>query len=276
MPRKPTTIASELIIYFVVILVCVYAIFPIYWGASTSLKKPAQILSFPIKWIPKPPTLEHYHTVISKPSGPRYFINSVLVSLARVALVLFVASLAGYAAAKMDFAGKNIIMLIPLVLWMVPMVSILTPLYMITARFNLLDTYTALILIGSVFEVPIAAWLLRSFFQEIPHEIDDAAMIDGCSKLQVLYRVVLPLSWPGLFACALLVFVRSWNSFLVAYTFISSEEKMVVQIGLYRYITEYGINWGALMTFVTLALLPPAFLFIALQKHFVHALSGSW
>jgi len=275
MKKKQGTRATEWIVYIILILVCIYAIFPLYWGISTSFKERSHIMTYPVEWVPRSLTLEHYRTIFRKPATPWYFLNSFLVSSGTVAIVLLVSCLAAYAATRFNFAGKKALMFIPLILWMIPPISIITPLYLIIAKTGLLDSRFALILVCAAVNAPIGAWLIRSFFQDIPLELDDAAMIDGCSRLQALFRVILPLSWAGLFACAMLVFVRTWNIFLFAQTFLSSEEKMVVQVGLYRYVTEYGIDWGALMAMTTLALIPPAVLFIALQKHFVHALSGA-
>jgi len=205
---------------------------------------------------------------------PRYFLNSVLVGLATILLTLVVASHGAYAAARYEFPAKNFLLFLVLATVMIPGIAVLVPLYMIMSQVGLHDTYWSLILIYSAWQVPTVLWLMRGFFESIPRDLEEAALIDGCGPAQAFYRVIAPLTRPGLAASAVVVFVYVWNEFIIALTMTASDEMRLVPVGLYYYISAWGVEWGKLMAAVSVALLPAIILFVVLQRNFIQGLTS--
>jgi ABC-type glycerol-3-phosphate transport system permease component len=274
--HDPKQLLDQVVVYGVLILTCAFSLFPILWAFSTSLKASADIVSYPPNWIPAPVSLEHYAQVLGGSHMPRYFFNSMLVAVATILLTLVVASHGGYAAARFEFPAKNLLLFLILATVMIPGIAVLVPLYMIMSQVGLHDTYWSLILIYSAWQVPTVLWLMRGFFESIPRDLEEAALIDGCGPLQAFYRVITPLTRPGLAASAVVVFVYVWNEFIIALTMTASDEMRLVPVGLYYYVSAWGVEWGKLMAAVSVALLPAVVLFIILQRHFIQGLtSGS-
>lgn len=157
---------------------------------------------------------------------------------------------------------------------MVPPVAMLVPLYMLSVKLGLYDTRFLLILIYTAWRVPVLAWILRGFFEKLPKELMEAGIIDGCSQAMVFYRIILPISKPGIVSAALLSAVYVWNDFLVSSTFTTKNELRMLSIGLYNYISQYGIQWGKLMAAVTISIVPIVILFVLLQRHFVEGMAA--
>jgi ABC-type glycerol-3-phosphate transport system permease component len=199
--------------------------------------------------------------------------NSTIVATLTIAATLAVAVHAGYAAARFHFAGKNQLLFLILATAMIPGICILVPVYLLMTQFNLHNTYGSLVIVYTAWQVPTAVWIMRGFFDTISSELEEAALIDGCSRLGAFYRVVLPLSQPGLAAVGILVFVYVWNDFLIAYVLTISDEKRLIQSGLYLYVTAFGVEWSKLMAASVLALLPPAVTFMLLQSRFIQGLT---
>jgi ABC-type glycerol-3-phosphate transport system permease component len=248
------------------------AVFPIAWGVSTSFKEQSQIAVFPPHWIPRPITIEHYVAV----SGPIsiYLANSLVVSLITIGVTVAVGLHGGYAAARSDFPLKRALLFLILSTMMVPGIAVLIPLYLMASQFKLFNTYAALVLIYAAWMAPMALWLLRGFFETVPRDLEDAARMDGCSKIGVLYRVVLPIIVPGIAAVAIVVFVYVWNEFIIALTMTTATEKRTVTVAIFYYVSSYGIEWGKLLASVSLALVPVLTAFIALQRGFISGLTA--
>jgi len=272
--RRPSTILESVAVYATLVLACIFAVFPILWALGTSLKTQADIVSYPPRWIPDPVTLQHYYQVATGSNMPRYFLNSTLVALATIVVTLVVASHGGYSAARFNFPLKNLALFVILTTVMIPGIAVLVPLYMIATRVGLHDTYLVLVLVYSAWQIPTVLWLMRGFFESIPKELEEAALIDGCSHLQAFYRVIAPLTQPGLAAAAIVVFVFVWNEFIIALTMTASDNVRMIPVGLYNYITAFGVEWGKLMAAVTVAILPAIILFIALQRRFIQGLTS--
>jgi multiple sugar transport system permease protein len=273
---RPRRLIGQVVVYGILISTCAFSIFPILWALSTSMKAPSDIVSYPPTWIPNPVSPDHYAQVLGGSRMPRYFGNSLLVAMATIALTLVVASHGAYAAARHEFPAKNFLLFLILATVMIPGIAVLVPLYMIMSRVGLHDTYWSLILIYSAWQVPTVLWLMRGFFESIPRNLEEAALIDGCGPVQAFYQVIAPLTRPGLAASAVVVFVYVWNEFIIAVTMTASDEMRLVPVGLYYYISAWGVEWGKLMAAVSVALLPALILFIALQRNFIQGLtSGS-
>jgi ABC-type glycerol-3-phosphate transport system permease component len=259
-------------VYAALTLASAFALSPILWCFSTSLKTANNAVAIPPQWIPQPATLDNYVLVMGS-SLPRYFVNSVIVSLLTVVLTVVVAALGGYAAARFNFRGKNSVLLGILSTVMVPGVVILVPLYMIASALGIIDTYFVLVLVFTAWQAPAILWLMRGFFEGIPRDLEEAAQIDGCTPLGALVRVILPVARPGLAAAAILVFVYVWNEFIVALVLTTSDDMRVLPVGLYFYISAFGVQWGQLTAAITVAIVPVIVVFLALQRHFIQGLT---
>jgi ABC-type glycerol-3-phosphate transport system permease component len=184
-----------------------------------------------------------------------------------------IGALAAYSIGRLEWRGRSLFLLVIIVPMMVPGLVLLVPTYIMMSRLQLLDTYLVLILLYTVRSLPLSVWIMRGFFETLPRELEEAAYIDGASRLQVLYHVILPLSQPALVATALIVFHNSWDDFLVAATMTSRAAMRTVQVALYFNMGEYGIDWGALMAAAIMALLPMLILFLLLQRRFISGIT---
>lgn len=259
--------------YVVLIVAAIGGLFPIYWALNTSLKLETRNVSFPPQWLPAPVTFEHYAYVVTS-TLPRNYLNSLLLAAGTIALVLLVAVHAGYAAARFQFRGKNAILFILLSTIMVPGIVTLIPQYFLAVQLGLHDTWLVLVLIFAAWQTPTATWILRGFFETIPPELEEAAMVDGCTRLSAFYRVILPLSQPGLVAASILVFVWVWNEFVIALNLTSSNATRPLTVGLYFFVSESGIEWGRMAAAASIALIPVIILFAFLQKRFIQGLTA--
>jgi multiple sugar transport system permease protein len=249
---------------------------PLLWGLSTALKTPDQVQSYPPRWLPHPPSLESVVAVWTQSNLPIYFRNSVGVTITAVLLSLLVAVHAAYALSRYSFRGKALLLVALLATSMIPGIAILVPLYHLSVQTGLYDTFAGLVLIYTAWNIPILVWLLRGFFDTIPLELEEAAMIDGCSRLRAFYRIVLPMTRPGLLSGAIMAVMFVWNDFLIAFALTISEDKRLLSVGLYTYISSYGIDWGQLMSATIIALAPVCLMFFLLQRYLVAGLmSGS-
>ena len=265
-------IASDAMVYSILVLAGAIAVFPVLWGVVTSLKTDRAIAEFPPRWIPDPATLEHYRQVAGAMGG--YVLNTGIVAGLTILATIAIAAHGAYAAARDDFPMKRFLLFVILSTMMIPGVAVLVPLYVVASHLGLFNTYSVLVIIYSAWLIPMVIWLLRGFFETLPRELEDAAIIDGCSRLGVLYRISGPLVLPGISASAIVVFIFVWNEFILALSMTTSEDLRMVTVGVYYYITAYGIEWGKLMAAVCLALLPVLFVFVVLQKGFVQGMTS--
>lgn len=258
--------------YGLLLLASAVSLFPLLWALATSFKTTPNIASFPPQWVPDPVTLEHYR-LVAEPMG-RYIGNSLAVAALTILVTLLVASHGAYAAARSEFPWKRTILFLILATMMIPGIAVLIPLYIVAARLGLFDTYSVLVIIYGAWMIPMALWLLRGFFETLPRELEEAALMDGCSRLGTLYRIAMPLVLPGLSAVAIVVFIYVWNEFIIALSMTNAEHLRMVTVGVYYYITAYGIEWGKLTAAVCLALLPIISLFLILQRGFIRGLTS--
>jgi multiple sugar transport system permease protein len=255
-------------------LAVVFALGPIAWGLSTSLKTPAEINALPPTWIPHDVTLANYVESVLSERFLRHVINTVLVVLACLVVALGLSAHAAYAAARFTFRSNGLILVLMWATIMIPGIAIVVPLYLMAIWTSLYDTLWALILVYSAWLVPTLVWLLRGFVAAVPVELEEAARIDGCSRLTAFYRITLPLLRPGLLAGSVLVFTLVWNEFLIAYSLVLSNESRLVQVGIYFFITEVGIKWGPLTAAAMGAILPVVAAYAFLQRAFIQGLSA--
>lgn len=253
-----------------IVFVAVFIVFPLYWSFRTAVS-PARFRGF---W-PTEFTLENFDFLFERNGFMRNVKNSVIVAFSSTALVLPLAVSAGYALARFEFPGKRFTFLVFL-LPLVPAIAVLVPLILFMRTLNLLNTHTAVIIGNTVFTLPFAIWMLRGFFLQMPRELEEAARLDGASRLQALYRVVLPLSAPGLIAVAIFALISSWNNYLYSFAFTSSSDLQVVPARLLGFIEAFGTNYGGMNAAGLVAMMPPLVIFLIFQRWFVQGvLEGS-
>jgi multiple sugar transport system permease protein len=252
----------------------VIACLPLYWGLITSLKTSSSLLSLPPSWIPLSPTWQNFTYVWENTSLPTNLLNSCYITVVTCAITLVLAFHAAYASTRLNFRGRGLALFILLMTIMVPAMVTLVPQYLLAAQFNLINTRQVLIIVFTAWQIPLAVWILRAHISRIPVEVEDAARVDGCSRLRAIYRIVLPLSWPGIAAATIIVFVWVWNEFIVAVTLTTSAAAQPVSAGLYQFVSETGVEWGRLSAGAMIALIPPLILFVILQRRFVEGLSA--
>ena len=254
------------------LLACVFAAGPVIWGALTSLKIPTQVVTYPPELLPKPPTLQNFIDVWNQTTFPVYFRNSLVVTVGAVVLSLVLALHAAYGLARFDFRGKTLLMLGILATSMIPGIAILVPLYNLSVQAKLYNTLTGMIIVYTAWNIPLVVWLLKGFFEKVPRELEEAALMDGCGRYRMFYLIVLPLARPGILAASIMAMMAVWNDFLIGFTLAVSEQKRLLPFGLYTYISNVGVDWGQLMAATVLALLPVVFAFLIMQKWLVQGL----
>jgi multiple sugar transport system permease protein len=261
------------LLYGVMGLVAILSILPFVWAFLTSLKVERQVYAFPPQILPDPVTGYNYVRAMEHGLLLALF-NSAFISLSTVALVLVAGSLAAYPLARISFPGSQIVLFLIIAPMMIPGLVNLVPTYIMMAKLGLLNSYQGLILIYWVHSLPLAIWVLRGFFQALPHELEDAAAVDGASRLRILWSIMVPLSQPALAAVALLVFLNAWNEFVIASIMTSSALMRTAQVFLYLNMTDVGVNWGEMMASGLATNLPVLALFLLLQRRFIAGLTA--
>lgn len=261
------------ILYITVVVF--YALFPFYWMALTSLKASDQIFADPPTFFPQEIHLDAYRELLFEPNSDfRMFMrNSFVVATTTGVLASLFAALAAYAFSKFAFPGNNPLAFSLFLTQLFPHAVIIVPLFVIFRRLNLYDTFGALILANMVFALPVAIWLTIGFFDSIPNELMEAAQIDGCSRFSVLFRIILPISYTGIVATFMYIFIGVWSELLFAVTFTTKREVRVLPLALSDEIGQYTTDWNGLLAASTLTAVPVVVIFLLLQRFFVAGLT---
>jgi multiple sugar transport system permease protein len=261
------------LIYSILAVYLFITLAPLIWVLSTSFKSNQEAMSFPPKFFSANPTLENYIFVLMDPKLVLSLANSLVVSLGSTALSVAVSALGGYAFARYNFKGKNLIMSVILGLFMIPVVINIIPLYIMLANVGLLNSLIALILTFQILIIPLNIFLLKNYFEALPKELEEAALIDGCSRLGSLWRVTVPLSVPALLIAAILSFRFSWNEFVLPVVLSNKPDSMLFQVALYQFISLYRIDWGYLTAGINIAIIPVVVLMLIFQKKMIRGLT---
>jgi ABC-type glycerol-3-phosphate transport system permease component len=262
--------------YAVALVLAVFIGFPLFWMALSSLRPAADLFVSPPRVWPTALTLQWYVSVVRGSEAPVFFRNSLIIATSTTLFCLTIGSLSAYGVTRFDFPGKKVLMIGSLVSYIFPAVVLFIPIYMIIGAIGLLDTLLGVVIAHTILSFPFALWMLRSFFDGIPRDIDEAAWVDGASYLYTFTRIILPLALPGIFSVAVFVFVLSWNEFLFASVLITTSELRTIPTGIAEFITAYDVRWGEIMAMGTLATIPVIILFLSVQKYFLRGvLSGA-
>jgi ABC-type glycerol-3-phosphate transport system permease component len=255
-------------------LTLVISLVPFVWMAISSVTSTRELYSVPPHWLPHAPTLDHYRTVLWASNIPRYFLNSVVISLGSTAIALVLAVFASYGFARFQFRGRRAAQAFVLVGQLLPTAAIVVPLFVILQTLGLVNTYLGLILVYTILTLPLAVWMLTSYFRAIPVELEEAAIMDGASRLAILFRITLPLSLPGIVAVVVYAFVTTWNEFIFALVFAQDASVKTLPIGIAEFMGEFTTDWGAVMAASLIMTLPIVIAFLLLQRLFVGGLAA--
>lgn len=260
--------------YGALALYVLFALFPLYWLVKISVTPSRLMYSEGIPYWPSETSFENFERVLTQTEFPLFFRNSVLVSLSSAALVTLVAAGAGYAFSRFRFRGKTVILFVMLLTQMFPLVMLIAPIYRLLQPLGLTDSLIGLIAVYTAFNVPFATFLMQSFFDGIPKELEESAMIDGCTRAGALRRVILPLTLPGMAATFGFVFIAAWSELLFALMLINSTDQMTFPVGLLNFVSKFGVDWGQMMAAGVLALIPACVFFAFIQRYLVKGLTA--
>lgn len=267
--KKKMEMMEKSLIYVALFIFIGLTLFPLIWVFTTSLKPNDETMSFPPKLIPENVTLENYVFVFTNSTIIKSLYNSLIVSFGSMILNVTICALAGYALARFEFKAKKIFFSLILGLFTIPIVINIIPLYTILANLGLLNSLVSLILTFQILIIPLNIMLLKNYFETIPRELEESALIDGCSKIGVLRKITIPLSMPGFAVAAIFSFIFSWNEFVLPIVLANSPNSTLFQVALYQFISLYRIEWGYLAAGIIIALLPVVVLIIAFQRQMI-------
>ena len=256
------------VLYVLASLVALLAFLPFLWVMLTSVKSAEQIYNTS-QLIPTYITFDNFRHVLFRSHFVRYFLNSAYISVTVTGISMVMAVMAAYGFCRYRIFGSERLKLGILCTKMFPGVLLSVPYYVIMKKMNLIDTHAALIIINCSFALPFAVWNMCTFFVQIPWEIEESAMVDGCNRFQSFMKVIFPMAKPGIAATTLYCFLLSWDEFMYANTFINTAAKKTVQVGIRDYIGEFSTEWGPLMASVILSLVPVIIFFIFVQDNLV-------
>jgi multiple sugar transport system permease protein len=277
MPRPPK--AQQAMVYGFAVLAVALALAPFAWMIISSVASPADLLTRPLHWIPGHASLSRYRAVASGGNDAAQtfaaaFINSLVVAAVSVAIALAAGIFGAYAFARLRFRFRRSVMVLFLLTYMLPPISILIPLYLIEARLQLLDTRAGLVLVYVSFITPFVLWVMGNYFQSIPEDLEDAGRIDGLSRVGVLFRIVLPLSVPGLLSTALLGFLLAWDEFLYALIFTDTDASKTIPVAIAEFTGRHAVDFGMIATGGVLASIPPVIIALLFQRYIVGGLTA--
>ena len=266
---------KRLIKYSALIAVLLVTLAPVYWMITISFKREVDQFAAPPHWFSFSPTLEHYADAFLARSFGQYLFNSLLVALSSTICALILGTLAAYALARFRLPYR---LDRKLALWilstrMFPAIVTAVPLFLIMRDVRLVNTRLSLVIVYTAFNLPFVVWMMRGFFAEVPRDLEEAAMVDGDSRLGAFWRVSLPLVMPGLAATAVFCLIVSWNEFLFSLVLTQTDDAMTLPVGIAGRVTQYGIKWGAMSAAAVVAIIPILAFALSVQKYLVRGLS---
>lgn len=277
--RDPLALTAGLYAAMVITLVVVLA--PFAWLIISSVSSQADLITIPLRWIPEHFTLSRLADLLvgSSPDESAIefrsaFVNSLIIDCVTTAVAMITGVIAAYAFARLEFPGRRWLVFVFMASYMLPPIAIILPVYSFLSGFGLLDTRVALIVIYSSFATPFVIWLMRGYFENIPRELDDAARVDGCSRLGVLWRVVLPVSLPGLFSTMLLAFLLVWDEFFYALILTQTNAAKTLPVAINDFIGRHSVDFGMLAAGGLIAAVPPVLIAFVFQRYIVSGLTA--
>jgi ABC-type glycerol-3-phosphate transport system permease component len=257
----------------IIVVMLVPIAFPLYWALVASLTPEAALFSEPSLW-PRNPLLDHYRALFATRDFLTPIRNSLVVAGATTLFCVTVGALAAYALARLEFRGKALILGFILAVSMFPQISIVSPLYLLLREMRLINTYPGLILPYMTFAMPLTVWLLVGYFRQLPKDLEEAALVDGASRLKAFTTIIIPLAMPGLATTAILAFIYCWNEFLFALSFTLGPDRQTVPVAIALFRGEYQVPWGEILAASVLATAPVAAIVLLFQRRIVQGLTS--
>ena len=278
MTRQQKYVAGRTLFYLMLLVIAVYLVFPFYWALRSSVTPDNQLFSTPVQYWPTNPTTGNYQLVLTNGNFLRALANSTVVAVSVTLLSLAIGVLGSYALGRFRFPGRLPVMYLILSMTMFPAIAVLGALFERISNFGLYNQLPALIITYLIFTLPFTVWVLTSFFQQMPKDLEEAAYVDGCSPLQTLYLVMLPLVAPGLVTTGLLAFIGAWNEFLFALSFIQTPDKQTVTLALVNFATTtaggFEIPWGQIQAATVIVTIPLIVLTLIFQRRILAGLTA--
>ncbi|MGQ9848696.1 MAG: carbohydrate ABC transporter permease [Aggregatilineaceae bacterium] len=257
-----------------VLALMVLILAPFYWIFTSSIKEPQEIIARKPTLFPQSFTFQHYDKLLNHSPFPTYLRNSLVVALGTMIITVMLATLAAYGLYRLRFPGRQMLFRVILVTYAFPGVLLLVPMYDMMSRLGLVDRLLALVIVDVTLAAPFAVWMLQAFFRTIPQELEEAAALDGATRLGIIVRILLPLAAPGVAAIAIFAFITSWTEYIFSSILIVSEANRTVPVGLAGIIGQYQVDWGLLLAGATATALPVLVLFGLVGRNFVEGLTA--
>jgi ABC-type glycerol-3-phosphate transport system permease component len=273
--ERLNALSRQMSFALLVVVACTMVGFPLFWMVISSFKAAGEFYVRPPTFLPTAWTLQNYRDLFVQTSFGTYFRNSLIVAVGATVLSLLIGGLGAYALSRFKYRSITIFSRLTLLSYMLPEVLVVIPLYVYVVRIGLADTLFSLIVSNMAFTLPLTLWYMRAYFNAIPVTLEESAMVDGCTRLQALRRVVLPLALPGLVSTGVFAFNHAWNEFLFALVFTSSERNKVLTLGLATWIGQDSIySWGMLLAAAVMVTIPVLVFYLLVQRQLVVGLAG--
>lgn len=260
--------------YGLLILAIVIVSLPILWMLTVSVRPNIEVMKIPPSWVPEKATLDSYWKILTSQRYVIVFLNTIFISLFVTFLSLFLGALAAYALARFNFIGQRAVLMFLIITQMFPLVLLCIPYFRVFVMLGLYDTRTSLVIVYLTFTLPFCILMLRSYFINISPAMEEAAMVDGCTRMGAIFRTLVPVSYPAFIGAGLYAFLLAWNEFLFAMVLVESWENRVLTMAIYSLMAEFVTDWSGMMAFSTLASLPLVVAFIFLQKFMVQGMTA--
>ena len=270
---KKKRVIKPVVIVWTVIVVC-FLLFPFFVMISTMLKPGSEVYVSPPYWLPKKIALSNFIDMWTQHPFARFFLNSFIIAAGTTSLTTILCVPAAYAVSRFRFFGQKLLLYMYLVVQMFSPIIVVIALFKIISRLHLLDTYLGLILVNTVFTLSFVTWMLAGYFKSIPVDIEEAALIDGCTRVQTILKIMIPIAAPGLVTTTIYSFIASWNEFMFALTLVQSLKKSPLTLGLYNFVGRYTTQWEFLTAAAFLAIIPIIVLFLIIEKELVAGIVG--
>ncbi len=264
--QKAVLVALEILLAVVVLL-------PFMWMFSVSVKPESEPFAIPAKLWPTNPTIENYQSALY-PEFIRYGINSVIISVLTIIVSISTGLMAAYAFTRLNFPGRRVVLIAIILAQMFPVATMIIPIYQIARVAGLINTYPALVLAYVTVTLPVTVWMLRGFIRNIPPELEESAMVDGCTRIGAFWRVVVPLARPGIVATAVWIAIVTWQEFIFALAFTTSRDMRTIPVGILDFVGQFGTQYGSIMAGAVIVSAPILLLFFFLQRYFVAGLTA--
>jgi multiple sugar transport system permease protein len=273
-PRGARRIAMKAGVVMALLVGAVFSVFPVFWMAASSFKANPEIFELPPRIITENFSFDAYKTILTDPVKIRFFINSYIVALSVTVLTLFVAILAAYAFSRFEFMGKRPLNMLIVGVQAVPPITLLIPYFGLMVTLRLYNTYPALILTYMVFTLPYAIVMMTGYFNTLPRELDEAVKVDGAGAMTALWRILVPISIPGLVSVGIYTFMIAWNEYLFALTLTRTQNMRTVPIGIQLLMGQHSFQWNEMMAMSMLGCIPVLVLFLFFQRFFIGGMTA--